>query len=142
MPYEISRVEIWAGEVEHYAEDLARRFRVLKEAGASLEFAVVRQCPDMPGNRVLFVAPLEGAEQIAAAERAGLHHSKSICALRIGGPDRPGFLADVTGTLAEAGIAMLGLSAASIRDVCVLYLRLEGETDARRATEVLTSQLK
>lgn len=141
MPYEISKIDVWAGEVEHYPGALTRRLEALRQAGADLEFAIARPCADMPGNRILFVAPLVGAEQVAAAERIGLHKSAGITALRVSGPDRPGLLAEVAHLLADAGIIILGLSAAGIGDRCVFYFRFESGDDLRQAQEILERAL-
>lgn len=141
MAFEISRVDVWAGELGYDPQALARQLETLEAAGLNLEFAIVRPSGSKPGNTVLFLAPVKGPAEEAAAQAAGLHRSEHIHCTRIMGPDRPGLLAEIARCLGDAGLVIEGLSAASIRDGCVLYLRCESKRDADRAAELLATTI-
>jgi hypothetical protein len=141
MAFEITRVNVWAGEVEDRPGALAEKLEVLQRAGANLEFAIVRPSAPLSGIGVLYVAPLIGREQTGAGDEAGLRKAESLDSLRIAGPDRPGLLAGVTRLVAGAGINISGLSSAALGEQCVIYLRFERLADTERAAEVLARTL-
>ncbi len=141
MAFEISRTDVWAGEIDIHPGALARQLEALRKAGVNLESAIVRPAAPLSSGGVLFVAPLVGPEQTRAAEKVGLRKTASIHAVRIAGPDRPGLLAEIARLLTDANLNIAGLSAASIADRGVHYFRFECAADAVRAVEVLTEKL-
>ena len=141
MAFEITRVDIWAGEIEDRAGGLAGKLEAVVQAGANLDFVIARRQPDKPGTGVVFLAPLRGTHQTRAAEGNGLTKAAGMHSIRIEGPDRPGLGALITKTVADAGINMRGLSAAAIGARCVTYVAFDNDADAARATEVLTPVL-
>lgn len=142
MAFEITTVDVWAGEVDDRLDALAEKLEALQRAGANLEFAILRPSPDVTsGASLLFVAPLIGAEQTKAAESVGLAPPAGRHTLRIIGPDRPGLLAGATRALAEAGIRVDGLWAARIEDHAVQYVRVESGPDAKRSAQLLARLL-
>ncbi len=141
MPYTIARANVWAAELEDHPGALGDTLAILHRAGANPEFVILRPSAPMSSIGVLFVAPLVGPQEAAAAAAAGLRQSESMYSLRITGPDYPGLLAELTRALGHAGINIHGASAASIEGHCVIYLRFECEADVPRAEQVLRSQL-
>jgi hypothetical protein len=141
MAFEITRADVWAGEIEDRPGALADNLEALMRAGANLEFVIVRPSAGLPGTGVLFVAPLHGEQQTKAAEEIGLRKSATMHVLRILGPDRPGQGAGIARALAEARLNIDGLSAAAIADRCIFYLRFDTEADAKRAAQLLTAKL-
>jgi len=142
MGYEITTVDLWFGEVEDRPGALAEKLEALLRAGANLEFAIMRPSSDvLAGTSLLFVAPLVGEAQTRAAREVGLDRSAALHALRIIGPDRPGQVAGIARTLADAGIRVCGLWAAAIGENSVQYLRLESSADAKRAAQLLAPRL-
>jgi hypothetical protein len=141
MAFEITRVDVWAGEIEDRPGELARKLATLQRAGADLEFSIVRPVAKSGGRGVLFVAPLVGTEQTQAAEEAELAKADSLHVLRLVGPDRPGLLAGIAQTVANAGLNIDGLSAAAMAERCVIYLRFASDEAARKAAQVLTASL-
>lgn len=141
MSFEITTADVWVGEVEEDRPGaVADKLETLMRAGANLEFAVLRPSADPASTAgVLVVAPLIGPEQEKAAAEAGLRGG--VHALRVVGPDRPGLIAGVTRTLADSGINVCGLWAATFGDHSVQYLSLESSADARRAAQILTQKL-
>ncbi|UCF34533.1 MAG: ACT domain-containing protein [Phycisphaerales bacterium] len=133
MPYEISRADVWVGEIEDRVGGLAEKLEILRDAGANLEFTVVRRLAEKPGKAVLFCSPLRGA----AAKEAGLKKSSSMCTVRIEGPDRPGLSAKISRTVANEGISLRGLSGATLGDRNVIYLSFHSVPDANKAALAL-----
>ena len=96
MPYTISRVEVWSGETQDRRGALADMLKLVLDAGADLDFIIGRPSPVKPATGILYVAPLEGEQQLAAARQAGLHPSSHIEALRVEGPDSRGLAERIT----------------------------------------------
>jgi len=140
MAFEITKVEIWEGQVEDRPGGLAERLAEVMRAGANLDFAISRPCPGTPDAAFLFLAPLHGEAQTRAAHEAGLARSHEHW-IRIEGPDRPWLAAGIAQTVADAGISMRTFSGAVVRDRCVIYISCATEADARRAAQILTPVL-
>jgi len=142
MSIDISSVDVWAGELEDRPGALASVLaQVTLCAGANLEFLVARPSPERPGCSILYVAPLNGPAQEDAAREAGLKRATHMHVLRLVGADRPGLLAGVAGTLAQADINIVGLTAASAKDISILYVRFASATDAQAAARLLAPVL-
>jgi hypothetical protein len=137
MAVEAKRVDIWVGSLEDRPGGLAEKLCPLADAGAQLEYVMARRAPDKPGMGVVFVAPVKGAKQTAAAKKAGLHKAKSLAAVKAEGRDKPGLGSAMTCALAEAGVNLRGMSASVIGNKFVLWLALDGATDAAKAVRVL-----
>ena len=56
----VERVDVWAATIEDKPGGLADVLAVLRDAGANLQFIIARRAPDLPGNGVVFVTPLQG----------------------------------------------------------------------------------
>ncbi len=108
MPFEITKVHVWVGEIEDRPGALAAKLQAILSTGANLDFIIVRPMTEKPGTGILYVAPLQWAEEIKAAEDFGLKRSR-IHVLRVSGPDRPGLAAGIAHTLAQAGLNIRGL---------------------------------
>jgi hypothetical protein len=141
MKYDISRVEVWSGEVRDRRGALADMLQVVLGAGADLDFFIARPSPVKPNTGILYLAPLEGEAQIKAAQDAGLHPSSHIEALRVEGPDRQGLAQQITRTIAEAGINVSGFTGGRMGDRCVFYIRFERADDLERAHQLLDNTL-
>jgi predicted amino acid-binding ACT domain protein len=86
---------------------------------------------------VVFVAPIKGKKQAAAATSAGFSAAGSLHSVRIEGPDKAGLGASLAAALASAGVNLRGLSAAAIGKRMVCYLALDSAEDAKRAAAVV-----
>jgi len=140
MNWKVSKVDVWAGELEDRPGALAEKLEALTDTGANLEFVIARR--DKPGKSVVFLAPLKGASQTRAAKRTGLAKTTSLHSLRLEGPDRRGLGALITRALADAGINLRGLSAAALGRRHVTYFAFDQAEDARRAGPILKKTLK
>ena len=137
MAIAISKVDVWAGDIEDRAGALASKLEALSEAGANLEFVIARRAPERPGTGVVFLAPLSGAAQTKAAASVGLSKAVGMHSLRLEGPNRPGFSAKIGRAIADAGINVRGVSAAAIGRRCVVYFAFDSDADASKAGLVL-----
>ena len=137
MGIRIERTDVWAAELEDTPGTLARKLNALADAGADLEFVVARRAPDKPGKGVVFATPVKGAAQCRAAKKAGFHKSKSLCAVRVEGPDKRGQGANVLRALAAKGINLRGISATATGRKFVAHIALDGAADATNAGRVL-----
>jgi hypothetical protein len=137
MAVQISKVDVWVGELKDRPGGLGEKLAALAEAGANLEFVISRRAPERPGTGVVFLAPLRGAAQTRAAKKAGLSKATTLCSLRLEGPDRAGFGAKITQAIAEAGINMRGFSAAALGRRCVTYFAFDTDADAKKASQIL-----
>jgi hypothetical protein len=140
MGFEITKVDVWVGEIEDRPGALGNKLGAVMRAGADLDFMLARSLGEKPGVAVLFIAPLHGPEQAAAAEEVGLRKS-SIQILRITGPDRPGLGAGITSAIAEAGINIRGFSGTALGDRSLFYVRFDSSDDVVRAAQILTRTL-
>jgi hypothetical protein len=137
MKLDVSRTDTWASNIDDRPGALADKLAALAAAGANLEFIIARRAPEQRGSGVVFVTPLKGAKQIKAAEAAGFQKTESLHSLRVEGADKPGMGAKLTKALAEAGINLLGLSAAALGKRYVAQLALDTAQDVAKAAAVL-----
>jgi hypothetical protein len=142
MAYSVKKVDVWAGDVADRPGGLAAAIAALSSAGANLEFLIARRAPDKPGTGVVFMTPIRGAKQKAAALGAGLSLSDSLHSVRVEGPDRAGLGAKMTGALADAGINLRGVSGAAVGRRAVTYFGFDSGTDADTAVRTLKKTLK
>jgi len=133
----VKRVEVWAASIRDEVGGLAYLLDGLRDAGADLDFIIARRTPEKPGQGVVFVTPLRGDRQIAAAANLGFNVTSSICSVRIEGDNKPGVTAELTGKLAKARINLRGLSAAVIEGRFIIYIGLDSAEDAAKAVDIL-----
>lgn len=133
----VERVDVWAAKIEDQPGGLARLLTALHDVGADLQFVIARRRPEEPGSGIVFVTPLEGDREIAAAASVGFNVTQSLHSVRITGRDRPGAAAALTQKLADAGINLRGFSASVIGPQFVAYLALDSSDDANKAIDVL-----
>lgn len=133
----VERADVWAASIKDEAGGLAKVLAGLQEAGADLDFIVVRRAPDRPGSGVVFVTPLRGDTEVEAAATLGFNVMSSVKSLRVEGENRPGVAAELTRKLGAAGINMRGLSAAVIGSRFIVYIGFDTAQDAAKAAHVL-----
>ncbi len=128
---------VWAASVRDKAGGLSRLLAGLRDAGADLDFVIARRTEEKPGTGVVFVTPLRGDREIAAAARLGFNVTNSVHSVRVEGENRPGVAAEVTEKLAAAGINLRGFSAAVIGARFIFYIGLDSAADAAKAVNIL-----
>jgi hypothetical protein len=133
----VEQVDVWVASIEDAPGALAAKLGVLADAGADLEFVIARRAPDKPGTGVVFVTPLRGDVEVAAATEVGFAVTQSLHSVRIEGDNQPGVCAEVTQMLADAGINLRGLSAAVIGARFIVYFGFDTAEDAVKAVGIL-----
>lgn len=141
MAYELSKVDVWVSEMENVPGGLAGVLEDLAASGVNLEFVVGRRQPDKPGKGLVFVAPIQGAAETRAAKKAGFSKAESMHSVRIIGPDKAGLGARMSTVVAEAGINLRGITAASIGKRCLVYFAFDSKEDAQKGMKVLKKLL-
>ena len=137
MNLSMSKQTVWAATLKDEPGSLAGKLATLSDAGVNLDFVIARRSDRKKGEGVVFVTPIKGSKQIAAAKKAGFQKTESLHALRVEGADKPGLGAEMTRLIAEAEINLRGLSAAAIGNRCVVNLAFDTDEDARKARRVL-----
>jgi hypothetical protein len=133
----MQHVDVWAASVEDIPGGLANALGSLRDAGTNLQFIIARRSWSEPGKAVMFVAPLRGDQEIAAAVQVGFSVTHRLHAVRVVGRDRPGIVAELTQRLADARINLRGLSVAVIDTQFIAYIALDSLRDANQAIEIL-----
>ncbi len=141
MAIEIRKVDVYVGEIEDRPGGLDAKLQALADAGADLEFILARRQQPQGGKGLLFVAPIKGAKQSAAARQAGLSRTDSLQSLRLTAPNKAGAGACITRVIADAGINLRGFSAAALANKAVAYLAFDSDADAKLAAKVLKKAL-
>jgi hypothetical protein len=133
----VERVNVWAATIRDKVGGLAYLLTGLRDAGADLDFIIARRAAEKPGTGVVFVTPLRGDREVAAAAELGFNVTNSVHSVRVEGENRPGVTAELTEKLAAAGINLRGLSVAVIGARFILYIGLDTAVDAIKAADIL-----
>lgn len=133
----VERMDVWAATIEDRPGALAAVLAALRDVGADLQFIIARRAPQDPGRGVVFVTPLLGDREIAAAATMGFNPTLALHSVRIMGRDRPGVAAELAQQFADAGINLRGFSASVIGTQFVAYAAMDCEADAKKAIETL-----
>ncbi len=139
MALTIRRIQVWCGEIPDRPGAAAGKLAHLAHAGADLEFVFTRPHPHRPGVSILFLAPIAGNEQMAAARRAELGPALDVFMLCVEGRNRPGISYDVMTNLAIAGLNLKGISISAVQDRFVAYLAFENLDVVTQAIQVLST---
>jgi hypothetical protein len=133
----VEHVDVWAASIEDRPGGLAGVLASLREAGADLQFIIARRAPQEPGHGVVFVTPLQGDREIAAAAQVGFNVTQTLHSVRVTGRDRPGAAAELTQKLADGGINLRGFSASVIGNQFAAYIAVDSLDEANKAIEIL-----
>ncbi|HYT87351.1 MAG TPA: amino acid-binding ACT [Gemmataceae bacterium] len=139
MTLEIHRVQVWSGEISDRPGAAAAKLELLAHAGADLEFVFTRPHPTKPDSGMLFLAPITGTEQTAAARAVGLGPAIDTAMLRVEGANRPGIGYELMSRLAVAGINLRGLSISAVAGRFAAYLAFDSADVATLALRVLAT---
>ncbi len=133
----LEHVDVWAATIQDRPGGLASVLGGLRDVGANLQFIIARRAGQAPGTGVVFVTPLQGDRELAAAAELGFNVTRTLHSVRVTGHDRPGIAADLTQTLADAGLNLRGFSGSVIGTQFVAYVAVDSQEDAQRTIEVL-----
>jgi hypothetical protein len=133
----VERVDVWVASIKDKIGGLSHLLSGLRKVGADLDFVLARRAPDKPGEGVVFLTPLRGDTEIAAAAMLGFNLTTSIDTLRIEGENVPGVAEKLTAALAAAGINLHGFSGAVIGTSFIIYISFENAQDVVKAEAIL-----
>ncbi|HRD90912.1 MAG TPA: amino acid-binding protein [Accumulibacter sp.] len=133
----VEHAEVWASTIDDKPGGLAGVLTVLNQAGADLQSVISRRAPDQPGKAVVFVTPLQGDAEIAAAAQVGFNVTQTLHSLRVIGLNRLGIVAELAQKLADAGINLRGFSASVLGTQFIAYAAVDSLQDAKKAAAIL-----
>ncbi|HXG12249.1 MAG TPA: hypothetical protein VNK04_21015 [Gemmataceae bacterium] len=139
MALQIHKVQVWSGEIPDRPGAAAAALELLARAGADLEFVFTRPHPNRPETDVIFLAPVSGPEQMAAARAAGLGPALDVAMLCVEGDNRPGIGYELMSRLAVAGLNLRGLSISAVGDRFAAYLAFDNPDTATLALQLLAT---
>ena len=141
MSYQITKENVWSGEVADRPGGLAEKLEALANAGVDLGFMIARRAPGKPGSTVVFLSSVNGPDAEHAVEQQGFRKWTTATSLRIEGRDRPGLAVQIARTVGDAGINMRGLSAARLSGQVVFHIAVDSGSDADKAKLALNKAL-
>ena len=131
----VEHVDVWAATIEDKPGHLAHLLAELRHAGADLQFIIARRAE--PGKGVVFVTPLRGDREIAAAAQVGFNVTHTLHSVRVMGRDRPGIAAELTQKIADGRINLRGFSLSVIGTQFLAYAAVDSLDDADKVKEIL-----
>lgn len=137
MSFKMQRVHLFHAEVEDKPGGAAAKLKTLAEAGAHLEYVYSQRSLAKPGVGDLYVAPIVGTGELAAAKAAGLQEVPEPIVMRVEGDDKAGLGGRVTQAWEMAGINLHGLVMSVISGKFVGYATFDSVADANRAATIL-----
>jgi hypothetical protein len=137
MSFKMQRVHVFHSEVEDKPGGISAKLKKLAEAGAHLEYVYSQRSDTKPGFGDLYVAPLHGNGEMAAARSAGMHEVPEPIVMRVEGDDRTGLGGRLTQAWEIAGINLHGLVMSVIGGKFVGYATFDSVADANRAATIL-----
>ena len=137
MSFKMQRVHVFHAEVEDKAGGISGKLKTLAEAGAHLEYVYSQRSAAKPGMGDLYVAPLVGQGELAAAKKAGLHEVGDPIVMRVEGDDKAGLSGRLTQAWELAGINLHGLVLSVVGGRFVGYATFDSVADANKAATIL-----
>lgn len=137
MSFKMQRVHVFHSEIEDKPGGISAKLKTLAEGGAHLEYVYSQRSASKPGMGDLYVAPLNGANELAAARSAGMHEVSEPIVMRVSGDDKVGLSGRLTQSWEMAGINLHGLVMSVIAGKFVGYATFDSVLDANRAATIL-----
>jgi hypothetical protein len=137
MSLAVTKVDVWAAQIDDQPGGLAKLLRGLAGAGGDLECVIARRDPSKKGKGIAFLTPIKGANVRKAAKAEGLAPAEKLATLKVEGDDAPGLGARITSAIADAGVNLRGVSGAVVGHKFVVYLGFDGNADAAKAARAL-----
>ena len=136
MPFDVSKVDVWAAEIPDQAGALDRLLAALADAGANLECVIGRREKAKPGTGQVFISPVKGKKAQDTARAVGLAPADMVT-LRVEGSNKPGTGHALMAAIAAAGVNVRGISAVSLGTKSVAYIGLDSKDDADKAIKAI-----
>lgn len=137
MSFKMQRVHVYHAEVEDKPGGISSRLKKLAEAGAHLEYVYSQRSVSKAGVGDLYVAPLQGNGELAAARAAGLHEVSEPIVMRVEGDDKSGLSGRLTQAWELAGINLHGLVMSVVGGKFIGYVTFDTVVDANTAATIL-----
>jgi hypothetical protein len=137
MSLTVTKVDVWAAQIEDKPGGLAKLLGTLAGAGANLECLIARRDPSNAGKGIAFLTPVKGADVRKAATAEGLKPAEKLTTLKVEGNDAPGIGSRITSAIADAGVNLRGVSGAVVGRKFVVYLGFDEKADADKAARAL-----
>jgi hypothetical protein len=137
MSFKMQRVHVFHAEVEDKPGGISAKLKTLAESGAHLEYVYSQRSATKPGMGDLFVAPLVGSGELAAAKKAGLQEVGEPIVMRVEGDDKAGLGGRVTQAWEMAGINLHGLVMSVVGGKFIGYATFDTVADANKAATIL-----
>ncbi len=137
MANKVSKVEVWAAEIEDEPGAMAEKLGDLARAGVDLQVVLARRQPDNPGRGVVFVAPIKGRKVEEAARSSSFAPATDLVGVRVEGDNKAGLGHRLTQGVAQAGFNLRGLSAQVIGKKFVAFFAFDNDQDASGCVGVL-----
>jgi hypothetical protein len=137
MSFKMQRVHVFHAEVEDKPGGISARLKKLAEAGAHLEYVYSQRSATKAGMGDLYVAPLHGNGEVAAARAAGMHEVNEPIVMRVEGDDKTGLGGRLTQAWEIAGINLHGLVMSVVGGKFIGYATFDTVADANKAATIL-----
>jgi hypothetical protein len=137
MSFKMQRVHVYHSEVEDKPGGIAGKLKKLAEAGAHLEYVYSQRSLTKAGMGELYVAPLHGGGELAAARAAGLHEVSEPIVMRVEGDDKKGLSGRLTQAWEMAGINLHSLMMSAVGGKFIGYATFDTVNDANKAATIL-----
>src|SRR6202043_2548366 len=129
MNLTVTKMDVWAAQIEDKPGGLAKLLGALAGAGADLECLVARRDPLKAGKGVAFLTPVKGADVRKAAKAEGLPPAEKKPTLKVEGNDKPGLGFRITSAIADSGVTLRRLSGIVVGRKFVAFLGFDGKAD-------------
>jgi hypothetical protein len=139
MAFNMYKVQVWSGEISDRPGVAAAKLELLARSGADLAFIFTRPKPGQPETSLIFLAPINGPEQVQAAQAADLAPARDITMLCVEGDNRLGIGYQLMSHLAVAGINLRGMSISAVGHRFAAYLAFDTPHSATLATQLLAT---
>jgi hypothetical protein len=137
MNLTVTKIDVWAAQIEDQPGGLAKLLGALAGAGADLECVIARRDSSNAGKGVAFLTPVKGANVRKAAKAEGLAPAEKLGTLKVEGNDSPGLGSRILSAIANAGVNLRGVSGAVIGRKFVVYLGFDSSAEADKAARAL-----
>lgn len=137
MSFKMQRVHVFHAEVEDKPGGISGKLKILAEGGAHLEYVYSQRSATKAGMGDLYVAPIQGQGELAAAKKAGLHEVSEPIVMRVEGDDKTGLSGRLTQAWELAGINLHGLVMSAVNGKFIGYATFDTVADANKAATIL-----
>jgi hypothetical protein len=139
MNLKLTRVEVWAAELDDQPGTLALTLQAITDRDADLDFVLARRDAGRPGKGLVFVSPLTTRQQVENAGKMGLRLASEIAVLKVEGTNGPGVGATIAKAIANVGINLNAVSTAASGHHFVCHIAFDSVHDREKAEAALNT---